>query len=57
MVFKEFEGEGALPYLLIQTRDKYAKLHQGRWDTITTLDTLLYYSTHLNEDPFGVAIP
>lgn len=33
------------------------KIHQGRWDTITTFSILLYYSTHLNEDPLGVAMP
>lgn len=31
--------------------------HQGRWNTITTHFILLYYSTHLNEEPFGVATP
>lgn len=31
--------------------------HQGRWNTITTHFILLYYSTHLNGEPFGVATP
>lgn len=31
--------------------------HQGRWNIITTHVTLLYYPTHLNEEPLGVATP
>lgn len=31
--------------------------HQGRWNTITTWRILLYYSTHLNAEPLGVATP
>lgn len=33
------------------------KGHQGRWNTITTWRILLYYSTHLNAEPLGVATP
>lgn len=31
--------------------------HQGRWNTITMHVLLLYYSTHPNEEPLGVATP
>lgn len=31
--------------------------HQGRWNTITTGEALLHYSTHLNCEPLGVAMP
>lgn len=39
-------------------RERVLKTHQGRWDTTNgTFSILLYYSTHLNEDPLGVAMP
>ena len=58
--FRNFVGhfcDCELPHIRIQTRKIVLKIHQGRWDTITTFSILLYYSTHLNEDPLGVAMP
>lgn len=45
-----------LSYLKIHKKENDNTIHQGRWNTITTW-ILLYYSTHLNAEPLGVATP